>query len=186
MRSTTQRRASSRMPPQLAAVRRGGDVNRSITMRVDLGRFGARWSSQLLPDGSRRAGAALASEPIDVTIDFAKVLKLDQAGRHHRHRQPRHRRRKRRRRADARADRQDGGHHQPHRARRGGRGDHQLGPCASPPTCASSRPSSTAPAADLLLRAGLRAGRSRSATTRTPSPDATTQIHGRKEFAAGQ
>lgn len=68
------------MPPhQLAAARCGGDVNGSIQMRFDLGRFGRGLIvAAIACGGVALSGAALASDPIDVTIDFAKVMRLTQ------------------------------------------------------------------------------------------------------------
>jgi hypothetical protein len=45
-------------------------------MRIDLGRFGRGLIIAAIACGAT-SGAALASESIDVTIDFAKILKLD-------------------------------------------------------------------------------------------------------------
>jgi Flp pilus assembly secretin CpaC len=46
-------------------------------MRIDLGRFGRVLVVAALASGFAAAGAlAAANEPIDVTIDFAKVMKL--------------------------------------------------------------------------------------------------------------
>jgi len=47
-------------------------------MQFDLGRFGRRlFAAALLSAAALGCGAALANGPIDVTIDFAKVIKLD-------------------------------------------------------------------------------------------------------------
>jgi Flp pilus assembly secretin CpaC len=45
-------------------------------MRFDLGRFGRGLIVAAIASGAT-GGAALASEPIDVTIDFAKVMRID-------------------------------------------------------------------------------------------------------------
>lgn len=50
---------------------------REYQMRFDLGRFGRGLIVAAIACGTT-GGAALAGDPIDVTIDFAKLMKLDQ------------------------------------------------------------------------------------------------------------
>jgi Flp pilus assembly secretin CpaC len=51
-------------------------------MRIDLGRFGRLLVVAAFASGFAVSGAlAVAGEPIEVTIDFAKVMKLDKAAR---------------------------------------------------------------------------------------------------------